>query len=163
MATEKKTKKVSGKAARSKAGHGKDHAEHHHMDYITVWKYLVILLVASVVGPMFGIKALTLITAFGIAVVKAYLVIKHFMHLPLEKRFVAYFVGTAVIFMGIFYAGVSGDVMNHTGRNWSNVAAKQETERALKYIEAHPHGAHGESADAEGADDHGAGDAHTGH
>src|SRR6186713_2959290 len=153
MATEKKTKKVSGKAARSKAGHGKDHAEHHHMDYITVWKYLVILLVASVVGPMFGIKALTLITAFGIAVVKAYLVIKHFMHLPLEKRFVAYFVGTAVIFMGIFYAGVSGDVMNHTGRNWSNVAAKQETERALKYIEAHPHGAHGESADEQAQGD----------
>ena len=162
MATEKKTKKVSGKAPRSKAG--QEHAEHHHhMDYITVWKYLVILLVASVVGPMFEIQALTLITAFGIALVKAYLVIKHFMHLPLEKRFVAYFVGTAVIFMGIFYAGVSGDVMNHTGRNWSNVAAKQETERALKYIEAHPHGAHGEGADAEGADNHGAGDAHTGH
>src|SRR6187549_474508 len=161
MATEKKTKKVSGKAALSKPGSGKGHAEHHHMDYITVWKYLVILLVASVVGPMFGIKALTLITAFGIAVVKAYLVIKHFMHLPLEKRFVAYFVGTAVIFMGIFYAGVSGDVMNHTGRNWSNVAAKQETERALKYIAAHPHGPHGEGAEGDSADEHGAGDAHT--
>jgi caa(3)-type oxidase subunit IV len=161
MATEKKTKKVSGKAARSKAGHGKAHAEHHHMDYITVWKYLVILLVASVVGPMFGIKALTLITAFGIAVVKAYLVVKHFMHLPLEKRFVAYFVGTALIFMGIFYAGVSGDVMNHTGRNWSNVAAKQETERALKYIAAHPH--HAEGADGDSADEHAEGEAPAAH
>lgn len=160
MATEKKTKKASGK---SKPSSGKGHAEHHHLDYITVWKYLVILLVASVVGPMFGIKALTLITAFGIAVVKAYLVIKHFMHLPLEKRFVAYFVGTALIFMGIFYAGVSGDVMNHTGRNWSNVAAKQETERALKYIAAHPHHPHGEGSEADSADEHGAGDAHTGH
>lgn len=149
MVTKKKVKKkVSAKDPASKKS-GKahaDHSEHHHLDYITVWKYLVALLVASVVGPMFGIKALTLVTAFGIAVVKAYLVIKHFMHLPLERRYVAYFVGTALIFMFLFYAGVSPDVMNHTGRNWSNVAAKQETERALKYIAEHPHGPHGDAA-----------------
>lgn len=150
MATKKKTKKkVTAKGPSSKKGPAKahaDHTEHHHLDYITVWKYLVALLAASVIGPMFGIKALTLVTAFGIAVVKAYLVVKHFMHLPLERRYVAYFVGTALIFMFLFYAGVSPDVMNHTGRNWSNVAAKQETERALKYIEAHPHGPHGDAA-----------------
>jgi len=162
MATQNKTKKVSGKSPRSKKGHEHGraehaHAEHGHVDYITIWKYLVMLLVASVVGPMFEIKVVTLLTAFGIAVVKAYLVIKHFMHLPLEKKFVGYFVGTAVIFMFIFYAGVSGDVMNHTGRNWSNVAAKQETERALKHIQANPHGAHGET---EGEAD---GESHSGH
>ena len=161
MATHNKTKKVSSKAPRSKKGHDHDHAEHGHLDYITVWKYLVMLLVASVVGPMFGIQWLTLVTAFGIAVVKAYLVVKHFMHLPLERKFVAYFVGTALIFMLLFYAGVSGDVMNHTGRNWSNVAAKQETERALKYIQAHPHGHHGDGeAEAEG-DGHS--ESHSGH
>lgn len=145
MATHNKTKKVSGKSPKSKKGHDHGaadhgHAEHGHVDYITIWKYLVILLVASVVGPMFEIQVLTLLTAFGIALVKAYLVIKHFMHLPLEKKFVTYFVGTALLFMFLFYAGVSGDVMNHTGRNWSNVAAKQETERALKQIQANPHG-----------------------
>ena len=137
MAT-KKTKKKTGRPTSSKKGHkAQAHAEHHHLDYVTVWKYLVALLVVSVIGPMFGIKALTLLTAFGIAVVKAFLVVKHFMHLNVEKRHVAYFVGTALVFMFLFYAGVSPDVMNHTGRNWSNVAAKQETKRALEQIEAH--------------------------
>lgn len=160
MATHNKTKKASGKSPKSKKSHGHGHAEHGHgghghVDYITIWKYLVILLVASVVGPMFEIQALTLLTAFGIAFVKAYLVIKHFMHLPLEKKYVTYFVGTALIFMFLFYAGTSGDVMNHTGRNWSNVAAKQETERALKQIQANPHG-HGSHGEAEA-------DSHSGH
>lgn len=135
MATKKTKKQTGGKVTHGKKS-GKAQAEHHHTDYVTVWKYLVALLVVSVVGPMFGIKALTLLTAFGIAVVKAYLVVTHFMHLNLEKRYVAYFVGTALVFMFLFYAGVSPDVMNHTGRNWSNVAAKQETDRALERIEA---------------------------
>ena len=64
-----------------------------------------------------------------------------------------YFVGTAVIFMLLFYAGVASDVMNHTGRNWSNVAAKQETERALKQIETNPHG-HGEGHADKGSPGH---------
>ena len=132
-----KTKRKTGKAGSSHKKAAKAHEEHHHTDYVTIWKYLVALLAVSVVGPMFGIKALTLITAFGIAVIKAFLVVKHFMHLNVEKRFVAYFVGTALVFMFLFYAGVSPDVMNHRGRNWSNVAAKQETERALEQIELH--------------------------
>jgi caa(3)-type oxidase subunit IV len=143
MATKKLKKKASGKAAHSKKAALKEHAEHHHVDYVTVWKWLVGLLVLSVVGPMFEIQVVTLLTAFGIAVVKAYLVVKHFMHLNLEKRYVAYFVGTALVFMFLFYAGVSPDVMNHTGRNWSNVAAKQETERALERIEAAKQTGHG--------------------
>ena len=44
------------------------------------------LLVVSVAGPMLEIKIVTLITAFGIAVVKAYLVAKNFMHLNIEQR-----------------------------------------------------------------------------
>ncbi len=143
MATKKAKKKVSRKTSNTKKAAAKEHADHHHVDYVTVWKWLVGLLVISVVGPMFEIQALTLVTAFGIAVVKAYLVVKHFMHLNLEKRYVAYFVGTALVFMFLFYAGVSPDVMNHTGRNWSNVAAKQETQRVLQQIEAAKQSGHG--------------------
>ena len=47
----------------------------------------------SVAGPMLGVKWLTLITAFGIAIVKAYLVAKNFMHVNVEQRFVAYIAG----------------------------------------------------------------------
>jgi hypothetical protein len=85
-----------------------------------------------------------LLTAFGIAIVKAYLVAANFMHLNIEKRYVSYLLLTALAFMMLFYAGVSPDVMNHRGRQWENVAAQQEVERALAAERAaHEHG-HGD-------------------
>jgi hypothetical protein len=43
--------------------------------------------------------------------------------------------------MALFYAGVSPDVMKHSGQQWENVAAQQETQRAL--AEAEEGGGHG--------------------
>ena len=97
-------------------------SEHEHPSYVKIWGILVVLLVISVVGPLLEIQWLTLVTAFGIAVVKAYLVVKNFMHLNVEPRFVWYMVGTALAFMGLFYAGVSPDVMAATGDNWEKPA-----------------------------------------
>jgi caa(3)-type oxidase subunit IV len=94
------------------------HAEAHHINYVRVWQVLLVLLVISVLGPMIGIKIVTLITAFGIAVVKAYLVAKNFMHLNMQPRFVVYLLGTALVFMLLLYAGASPDVMKHHGDNW---------------------------------------------
>ena len=51
---------------------------------------------------MIGIKWLTLVTAFGIAVVKAYLVAANFMHLKVEKKYVVYLLLTALAFMFLF-------------------------------------------------------------
>ncbi len=93
-------------------------SEHAQTNYVKIWGILVVLLVVSVLGPLAEIQWLTLLTAFGIAVVKAYLVIKNFMHLNVEPRFVWYIVGTALAFMGLFYAGVSPDVMAADGDNW---------------------------------------------
>ena len=97
---------------------GAVHAEIHHVNYVRIWQILLALLVISVLGPMVGIKIVTLITAFGIAVVKAYLVAKNFMHLNVQPRFVVYLLGTALVFMLLFYAGTAGDVMKHSGDNW---------------------------------------------
>jgi caa(3)-type oxidase subunit IV len=95
------------------------HAEHHHhVNYVRIWQILLVLLVVSVLGPMIGIKVVTLITAFGIAVVKAYLVAKNFMHLNVQPRFVLYILGTTLVFMLLFFAGTAGDVMKHSGDNW---------------------------------------------
>ena len=113
------------------------HSEHTPEHYGKIAKILMVLAAISYLGPMLGIQAVTLITAFGIACVKAFLVIKHFMHLTIEKKFVNYFLITAVAFMFLFFAGASPDVMEHQGRNWDNVAAKAETARA---IEAHAAG-----------------------
>ena len=101
-----------------------DHAEHSahgaHSEghYIRIWAILLVLLLISFAGPYLGIRAVTLITAFGIAVYKAYLVAKHFMHVNVQPRFVAYLLSTCLVFMLLFYAGAAPDVMEHEGANW---------------------------------------------
>lgn len=112
-------------------------SEHAHPPYVKIWGILVVLLVVSVVGPLFEIQWVTLITAFGIAVVKAYLVVKNFMHLNVEPRFVWYMVGTALAFMGLFYAGTSPDVMAADGDNWNKPAYQEFLEPGFSPT---PHG-----------------------
>lgn len=123
--------------------HGGEHHAHesHHVNYIKIYWILLALLGVSIAGPEIGIRAVTLFTAFGIAVIKAYIVAANFMHLKFEKKYVAYLMFTAVAFMFLFYAGVSPDVMQHRGRNWDNVAAKEEIDRAMK-AEPVQHGEH---------------------
>ena len=140
------------------------HAEHgdaHHAPvhepshYIRIWGILLVLLVVSFVGPWLGIQIITLITAFGIAVVKAYLVMKEFMHLDVEKPIVHYFLVTSVVFMVLMFAGISPDVMNHEGTNWVNVAAEAEIERALaQQAEGGDHHGGDHHEDDHGADGH---------
>jgi caa(3)-type oxidase subunit IV len=92
---------------------------HGHTSYGKVYAILLILLVISVLGPMLEIQVVTLITAFGIAVVKAYLVAKNFMHVNLTPRFVPYLMTTCLVFMLLFFAGVAPDVMQAEGDNWA--------------------------------------------
>lgn len=112
------------------AGHD-DHAEHIHppIFYIKIWGILLVLLAISIAGPMLEIRPLTLITAFGIAVVKAYIVCAHFMHLNIEKKYVLYFLATAIAFMALFFFAIAPDTLNHHGTNWTNVGAIAEIER----------------------------------
>lgn len=103
----------------------------HHYDYVKVWAVLVGLLIVSVVGPMLEVRVLTLITAFGIAIVKAYLVVRFFMHLTVERKFVLYMLGTMLLFVFLFFSAVAPDVMKHEGQNWTNTAAGGEVKRVL--------------------------------
>ena len=95
---------------------------HAHPNYVKVWAWLVVLLVISVLGPMLEIPAITLITAFGIACVKAYMVAKNFMHLDVEKPIVHWVLATAVILMVLLFAGVAPDVMKDDGHRWKKDA-----------------------------------------
>lgn len=98
----------------------------YHINYVRIWGILVILLVVSVIGPFVGealaAKWITLLTAFGIACVKAYLVVANFMHLTFEKRFVTYAVVTCLVFMLLFFAGTAPDVMKERGSGWEKPA-----------------------------------------
>ena len=103
-----------------------EHAEH-EVNYVKIWAILLVLLVISITGPMLEIKIVTLITAFGIAIVKAYLVAKNFMHLNIEPRYAVYLLCTVLVFMLLLFAGSAPDVMKHEGRNWVKPAVEVES------------------------------------
>ena len=104
----------------------------HHPNYVKIWAILVALLVISVLGSMSSIRGLVLVAAFGIAVVKAYLVAKNFMHINLEKRWVAYLLVICLVFLLILFSGVAPDVMKHQGEHWDNYSAKQSVVAGLR-------------------------------
>ena len=106
-------------------------AAHAHPSYVKIWAVLLVLLAISVAGPMLEIPVVTLITAFGIAIVKAYLVVRYFMHLSVEPKIVGYLLASMLAFVALFYAGVAPDVQLHEGDQWVNVAAQEHVERAL--------------------------------
>lgn len=138
------------------AEHTEDH-DHGQAHYVKIWAILLVLLIVSILGPIiaphvaFGfLKAwmITIMTAFGIAIVKAYLVAANFMHLNIEKRYISYMLATMLMFMLLFFAGVAPDVMKHEGQNWENVAAQEEVERALEAEGRAGHGEHGGAHEA---------------
>lgn len=135
--------------------------------YVKIYLLLMGLLVISIVGPAvaprlgegqfpgLGIRVatfVTLVTAFGIAVVKAWLVVKHFMHLSIERPIAKWFLAASVLLLALFWGGIAPDVQNHAGANWENLAAQAAVERGIAEPEAH-----GDEGDAHGAP---AGDAH---
>ena len=105
-----------------------EHAAHEHPNYWRVYWILVALLCVSVAGPMLGIRVITIVTAFGIAAYKAYLVARNFMHVNLEKPFVSYLLLTVIVFMLLFFAGTAPDVMKREGTRWEKPAWVQAHE-----------------------------------
>lgn len=105
------------------SGHAGAHGGH-HTDYVKIWAILVGLLVVSVAGPMLEIRIITLLTAFGIAIVKAYMVAKYFMHLDIERPFVVKLLVVCLGLMCLFFAATTPDIMHHWGMNWMNESAK---------------------------------------
>ena len=98
--------------------HGASHGPSH---YVKIWAILLTLLIVSVLGPMAEIRWLTLVTAFGIAVVKAWMVASEFMHLKYEKKIITYILVTMLLLMVIFFYGVAPDVMTSGGQNWIRI------------------------------------------
>jgi len=110
--------------------------EHHETNYVKIWAILLVLLGISILGPMAEIKLLTLITAFGIAIIKAYIVAKNFMHLNIERKYVAYLLLVCVALMVLMFVFVAPDVMHHHGQNWDNNAALEHSSSEMKRLEA---------------------------
>ena len=91
---------------------------HGSTKYVRIWAILCGLLAVSVAGPMVGVRFVTLVTAFGVAIVKAYMVCNYFMHLNIEKKFVVYILCAMLAFMVVFFSGIAPDVLEHEGQHW---------------------------------------------
>ncbi len=116
-------------------------AEHaHHPNYTQIYFILLVLLAISILGPLAEIRWLTLVTAFGIALVKAYLVVKNFMHIDIAKRYVAYLMVTCLVFMLLFFTGTAPDVMKPEGHNWKKPTWLAEAELAPGHGDSHSEG-----------------------
>ncbi len=107
------------------ATHEAAHGGHSPETYIRIWGILLGLLVVSIVGPMFGIRAVTIITAFGIAIVKAMLVASYFMHLNVERKMIWYLLIGMLLAMALFFSGSVADVMTGGGLRWTNRSAQE--------------------------------------
>jgi caa(3)-type oxidase subunit IV len=114
---------------------------HEHPNYVKIWAILVVLLVISVLGPTLEIRLVTLLTAFGIAIIKAYLVAVNFMHVTVQPRYIMYLLGTALAFMLLFFAGASPDVMQDEGSGWIK-PSYEYYEKVEGHAEAESHSTH---------------------
>jgi caa(3)-type oxidase subunit IV len=138
-------------AASADTAHGHDAHAHPDSFYVRIWGILMVMLVISVAGPELAHRlvsnetiafVIVLFTAFGIAIVKAYMVVKNFMHIGVEKKYVGYILLTMLILMALMIGGIGPDVLRHEGHRWVNQAAKD-----YKLPEA-AHGEHGAHAPA---------------
>lgn len=138
-----------GPAAAGAPGHG------HDRNYVKIWGILVVLLVVSVTGPMVGIRVVTLTAAFGVALVKAYMVAKNFMHLDIEKPIVHYILAVALALMVLLYGALAPDVQRSAGEGWKKDAGFHHSFTTSKPREAGGHGGHAPASGAPGTQEHG--------
>ena len=124
--------------------------EHGHTKYFRVYIVLLILLMISYFGPMLEIRAITLITAFGIAIIKTIMVCAFFMHLNVEKKYIWFLLMTVVLLLFVFFGGTAGDIMNPDGRNWRHHAYMPAPGEYLN------HGDHADAGDHAAGGDHAA-------
>ena len=94
-----------------------------HPNYVKIWYWLLVLLAISVAGPMLEVPALTLITAFGIAIIKSFLVAANFMHLKFEKKIIWLLLIMSLFLLGVFFFGTAPDVMMTEGDQWIDCIA----------------------------------------
>ncbi len=85
---------------------------HGHPNYLLVYLILVAILGISLLAGYLGAKLLAVVLIFGLAVVKAGLVLANFMHVKFEPKIIWGIIGFAVLCMFFFYFGVFPDIVN---------------------------------------------------
>jgi caa(3)-type oxidase subunit IV len=86
----------------------------HFPSYQTIWVWLVVLLIAGLFGAFlpFG-KMLAVFFVFTVAVVKAYLVARHYMHLRSESLLIYAIAGIPVLLLVGMVLALVPDIVFH--------------------------------------------------
>lgn len=120
------------------SGHSANH-------YFKIYIALVILFLISWVVPEVSTnKIIVGLAAFGIAIVKAFMVVAYFMHLNVEKKFVWYMLITTLGFMYLMYIALKPDIQHKEGKHWKSNIVVEVPESHGHHGDEH----HGEKADA---------------
>jgi hypothetical protein len=61
------------------------------------------------------------------------MVAKNFMHLNIERQYVVYLIMTMLVFVLLFFAGTSPDVMKWEGDNWVKPKVEQASSHATHH------------------------------
>ena len=104
------------------------HSGGHHSasHYIRIYWILFGFLILSIAGPVYAGNfgdlghVIVLITAYGIAIIKAIMVAGKFMHLEVEKKYIWWLLITGLVLVFVCFAGLAPDAMNPNGTNWEN-------------------------------------------
>ena len=83
-----------------------DQGEHHHVTfdvYIKIFAALIVLTVVTVLAAQVDFGPLNTIVAFGIATVKAILVLAYFMHLKYDNMLNRVIIASSVFFLLVLY------------------------------------------------------------
>lgn len=92
-------------------------AVHHKTSfYVWIWAALVVMLSISLTLGLEGHTTLATGLIFGIATLKAWLVLVYYMGLSYEPRYIAAILITGLIFMGILFIALVPDMVYVYGR-----------------------------------------------
>jgi len=145
---------VHGAAHEPSHDPGHEHAP--HRNYLAIWGILVVLLGVSILGPIIAPRLgspighwVLLTTAFGVALVKAYMVAKNFMHLDIEKPIIQWLLLVALALMVLLYGALAPDVEKGSGQGWKKDAGFHHSFVTSKPREEGKHGAGGAEGNAE--------------
>ena len=84
--------------------------------YLIVWYWLVALVLLSVGAAALLPKAQAMVVIFAVAVVKALLVARHYMHLKHERALIYALALVPLAFIIVFLFGLFPDFVYHPGK-----------------------------------------------
>ncbi len=85
----------------------------HERHYLIIWLWLIALVAVSIAAASLLPKLPAIVLIFSVAIVKAFLVARHYMHLKNERAIVYAVVLVPVVFVMILFLGLFPDFVLH--------------------------------------------------